>query len=131
VVADPINVTLLGEGEESLEFNSETAEYEPKIVGVGEAWEQLRGPGGELTSVPMEYECGKVVVLKTEGSMAGVLTPVDVSGKKFGLAFAEGNGAQGLTQEANILGKGFKPIGKFVLTNTQKVKQAGKVEIRE
>jgi hypothetical protein len=136
IVTSTLTVTLLGEGESSPEFNYETNEYEPKVVGPGEVWEQLRGPGNELTSIWTEYECDKVVVIQTEGSVAGVLPPaafpnpgsVNVMSKKSEVRFDEGKGAQGWLSEANILGKGFVPIGKGVLQTTSQAKAAGKIE---
>jgi hypothetical protein len=132
VVTNPLEVVLVGEGESSLEFNAETSEYEARMVGPGEVWEQLRGPGGELSAVQVEYECGKVVIFRTEGSIAGVVGPgaVNVVGKKFDVGFDEGKGAQGLLGEANILGKGFVPIGKGILKMTPQVKAPGKIELR-
>jgi hypothetical protein len=132
IVTNTLDVALLGEGESSLEYNGETKEYEPKTVGPGEVWEQLRGPGGELGAVQMEYECGKVVIIRTEGSLAGVVPAgsVNVAVKKFEVGFDEGKGAQGSTSEANILGKGFVPIGKFVLKWAPQMKATGKIEFR-
>jgi hypothetical protein len=50
--------------------------------------------------------------------------------KKIEVRLDEGKGAQGWLSEANILGKGFVPIGKGVLKMTQLIKDAGKVEFR-
>jgi hypothetical protein len=139
IVTNPLEITVLGEGESSPEFNAETNEYESKVVGPGEAWEQLRGPGGELASVWMEYECGKVALIKTDGSVTGVVPPaafpnpgsVNVMSKKSEVRFEDGKGAQGWLIEANILGKGFIPAGKGRLGETrQLVRNAGKIELR-
>jgi hypothetical protein len=135
IVTNTLDVALLGEGEESFNVRQEPyggPEPEPVTVGPGEVWEQLRGPGGELGAVQMEYECDKVVVIQTAGSIAGVLAPgsVNMSSKKAEVAFGEGKGAQGWTSEANILGKGFVPIGKGVLQLTNQAKYAAKIELR-
>jgi hypothetical protein len=139
IVTSALEITLVGEGESSPEFNAETSEYEPKVVGPGEVWEQLRGPGNELASIWTEYECGKTVVIQTEGSLAGVVPPaafpkpssVNVMSKKSEVHFHEGEGAQGWLSEASILGKGFFPIGKSVLAWAPQMKATGKVEFKE
>lgn len=124
IVTNKLKTTLLGEGEFSLEFNAETSKYEPKFVGAGEVWDQFRGPSGEIGSIQAEYECAKVVVIRTFGNLAGVFSAgsINVASKKNEIAFDEGKGAQGLLSEANILGKGFIPIGKGV----EKVSAKGK-----
>jgi hypothetical protein len=131
IVTNKLKTTLLGAGDTSLEFNSGTSKYEPKTVGAGEVWNQFRGPSGELESVQAEYECGKVVVIKTFGNLAGVFSAgsINVASKKAEIAFDEGKGAQGLLSEANILGKGFVPIGKGVEKVSAKAKGVAKLVI--
>jgi hypothetical protein len=137
IVTNALEITVLGEGESSPEF---TNEYKPKVVGPGEIWKQLRGPGNELTSISMEFECSRgLAVLKTEGSVAGVIPPaafpnpgsVNRMSKKSEVRFEPEKGAQGWSIEANILGKGFIPAGPGGLTMRQLVRNTGKIEIRE
>jgi hypothetical protein len=131
VVTDKLDVTLLGEGEESFNL-TEGGEPAPVTVGIGEVWEQLRGPGGELSAIQAEFECAKTVVIRSEGSLAGVVpaASIDVPLKKVELGFGEGKGAQGVSLEANIIGKGFVPAGRTVWIASQKVKYTGKIEFR-
>ena len=131
IVSNPLQVLLLGEGEESFDLN-EHNEPEPITVGSGEVWEQLRGPGGELNSVALEYECASVVVIRTEGSFASPIPAgfLNVGVRKYEVGFGEGKGAQGLFSEASIAKGEFTPVGKGTLTGVFPYRGAGKVEFR-
>jgi hypothetical protein len=125
VQTEKLQVTLLGEGEQSLQLNgkNELEFVEPKA---GEVWEQLRGPGGELESTMAELECeaGSVEV-RRKGNLAGVLAPssLNVSSKKSIVEFGEGKGAQGVSLETSTGGP-FEPAGRE--TETTVVKSKGK-----
>ena len=129
IVTRKLVTTVLGEGQESFQLN-EKNEPESVKVGAGEVWDQFNGPGSEgLNNVQAEYQCASVVVIKTEGSLAGVFSAgsINVASKKAEISFGEGKGAQGLFSEANVLGKGFVPVGKGVETTSAKSKAAGKL----
>jgi hypothetical protein len=131
IVTNPLQIDLLGEGEESFNLTEED-EPEPRTVGAGEVWEQLRGPGGELGSVAMEYECASIIVIRTEGSLAGPIPAgaLNARVKKYEVGFGEGKGAQGQFAEASISGEPFFPVGKGTITGVLDHRGAGKVEFR-
>ena len=131
IVTNPLEIALRGAGEESFNLN-EKSEAEPVTVGPGEVWEQLRGPGGELDSVQLEYECSGIVVVRIEGSLAGPLAPgsLNLELKKDEVAFGEGKGAEGQSGEATVAEGEFFPVGKSSLAGVLTYTNAGKVEFR-
>jgi hypothetical protein len=131
IVTSALEVALLGEGEESFNLNNEN-KPEAVTVGPGEVWEQLRGPGGELGSLQMEYKCRDSLEVRTEGSLSGPIASGFLNRvvPKYEVEFSKGMGAQGDSSEARVGEGPFFPIGKTTLTGVFPYKGAGKVEFR-
>ena len=106
---------------------------EPKA---GEVWDDFKAETG---TVAAQYLCASLVEIKTEGSVAGVLTPgsVNVMAKKGEIEFngvlgeEPGKfGEQDLQNQASIGGGPFEPAGQGVEKTTGKLKVAEKIEIK-
>jgi hypothetical protein len=102
----------------------------------GEVWASLKPETG---TVDAQYECASLVTIKTEGSVAGVLTKgsINVMAKKAELEFngvlgeEPGKfGEQDLQNQASIGGGPFEPAGQGVEKTTAKLKISDKIEIK-
>jgi hypothetical protein len=82
--------------------------YLAKEPAPGEAWDEITS--GEHEPYSSEFICGTEVILRTHGSLSGVVTPVNTLSTASTATFAVGSGEQGLLTEV-FNGTEFIPAG--------------------
>ena len=129
ITTNVLNTKLIDHGEKGFS-GGEPAE--------GEVWTEFYGPGGPET-VQAEYECAKLLVIRTEGSLSGKYTKgsINVMSKKAETEFngvlgeSPGKfGEQDLFSEASIGGGPFEPVGQGIEKTKGKTKNSVKLEIK-